>query len=153
VKVEGEKANIVVSVPALEDAPLAGTSANTVMGAEVGAPNNGRRTLGWVVAGTGVIGLGVGTAFAIHAKSKYDDSLPFCRPDDKNKCFQEGITLREDSRRAGNIATLVVGAGAAAVIAGAVLLLTAPSSIDKPRAALVPSVGPDVKGLAVVGTY
>ena len=154
VTVEGEKASVVVTVPALQDAPPeAQTSA--AVSADVVAPTSGsgRRTLGLVVGGAGLVGLGIGTAFALKAKSNYDDSLPFCAAGDNNRCNQDGITRREDARSAGNIATLAVGAGAAALVAGTVLFLTAPSSSDKPRATFVPTVGPESAGLTLVGSY
>ena len=47
------------------------------VGADVGASGSGRRTLGLVVGAVGVVGLGIGTGFALSAKSKYDESVGF----------------------------------------------------------------------------
>jgi hypothetical protein len=104
------------------------------------------------VAGVGVVGLGVGTAFALKAKSNNDDSFGACDPVDKNLCQQKGLDLRNDARTAGNLATVSVGLGVAALVAGGVLYFTAPSD-EKPRTTLVPSVGPGTAGLALVGRY
>jgi len=165
VKVEGDKASVVVTVPALDDAPVE-TQATPSLGASTDVPADGksRRTLALVVGGVGVVGLGIGTVFALQAKAKYDDSLPSC-PTDKNICSAQGVSLRDDARTAGNVATVAIGAGAAALVAGAILFLTAPSagaerdrpltrpSAEKPGAMLVPSAGPGMARLTVWGIY
>jgi tetratricopeptide (TPR) repeat protein len=151
-----EKAVVVVTIPALEDAPagnLAARQADATTGVDVAAAGKSRRRLGAIVAGAGVVGLGVGTVFALRAKSKYDESLRSCTPADKNKCDAQGVSLRDDARGAGTIATIAVGVGGAALVAGAVLFFTAPSSSEQPHAALVPTAGPSTVGLAFVGAY
>jgi hypothetical protein len=153
-KVEGEKASVVVTIPQLEDAPAAPAPApaGEKVSAEVTSGGASRRTLGLVVAGAGVVGLGVGAAFALKAKSNNNDSFAFCDSVDKNSCDQRGVDLRSDARSAGNIATVTVGVSLAALVAGGVLYLTAPSG-DRPRATLVPALGPGHAGLALVGRY
>ena len=165
VKVEGDNASVIVAVPALEDAPVE-TQATPSLGASTDLPPEGktRRTIALVVGGVGVVGLGIGTAFALQAKAKYDDSLPSC-PTDKNICSAQGVSLRDDARTAGNVATVAIGAGAAALVAGAILFLTAPSaggepdrpltrpSRDKAGTVLMPIVGPGIAALTVRGTY
>jgi hypothetical protein len=152
-KVEGDKASIVVTIPPLEDAPAAAPPpVGETMTADASSAGASRRTLGIVVAGVGVVGLGVGTAFALKAKSSNDDSLTHCDPIDKNSCDQQGVDQRTNARSAGNIATVSVGLGIAALVAGGVLYFTAPTG-DKPRAMIVPSAGPGSAGLALVGRY
>ncbi len=157
VQLAGEHASIVVSVPAFDDAPPAERSnAATVAapgGGEAASSVPARRTVALIVGGVGVVGLGIGTVFAIQAKSKYDDSLAHCTEEDKNKCFDEGVRLRGEARSAGNVATVAMGIGGAALIAGAVLFFTAPASTDKPRALVVPTVAPGTAGLFVSGWY
>ena len=65
---------------------------------------------------------------------------------------QGGVDLRDSARTAGTLATVSVGLGAAALVAGGLLYFTAPSG-DKPRAVLVPSAGPGTAGLTLVGRY
>jgi hypothetical protein len=84
-----------------------------------------RRTLGLVVGGAGVVGIGVGTVLALSAKSTFDDADAECN--EENFCTPKGVALREDAVSRGNVATLVFGVGSAALIGGAVLWLTAPS--------------------------
>ena len=157
VAVSGERGNFVVTVPALEDAPLAtvatattGEAASTGAKGPERAAGSARRTLAFIVGGAGVIGLGVGAGFAISAKSKYDESLHSCGSDDKNFCREPGFSLREDARAAGTVATIAVGLGAVALATGVVLLLTAPSS-EGAHVALAP--GPGGAGLSLVGSY
>ncbi len=157
-QVTGEKANVVATIPALEDAPpgagAAAVSSTGAVGADARGHGNGHRTLGLVVGGVGIVGLGIGTVFALSAKSKYDDSVKLCSPADKNLCPAPGVTLRDQARSAGTVATVAFGVGGAALIAGAVLFFTAPSgSTETPRVAVVPAAAPGSAGLVVVGVY
>jgi len=158
-QVTAEKASVVATIPALEDAPTdaAVTSAPPPGGAvrtDVGGSGSGRRTLGLVVGTVGVVGIGVGTGFALNAKSKYNESLGLCSPQDKNLCSSSGVTLRDQARSAGTLATVVLGLGGAALVAGAVLFVTAPAgSSETPRVAVVPAAAPGSAGFVVVGAY
>jgi serine/threonine-protein kinase len=91
-------------------------------------PGSGQRMLGYIVGGVGLVGLAVGTGFALSARSQNEDSKSFCRTDDPNRCSAEGVALRDDARSAGTIATVAFGIGLAAVAGGTVLIVTAPSS-------------------------
>jgi serine/threonine-protein kinase len=148
--------SVVVTIPALENAPPEAEPAAlpppAALSAGTGAGGKGRRTLGLIVGGVGIVGLGIGTAFAISAKAAYDDSLTNCNDNDQNLCKQEGVTRRDEARSAGNVATVAVGVGAAALVAGAVLYLTAPSG-EGAHAVVVPTAGPNGAGLSLVGRY
>jgi hypothetical protein len=154
-KVEGDKASVVITIPALEDAPAtsqASAPTGEPVHADASVAGTTRRTLGLVVAGAGVVGLGVGAVFALKAKSNNDESFGHCDPIDKNSCNQDGVNLRDSARNAGTVATVAVGLGAIALAAGGILFFTAPSG-EKPSAILVPSVAPGNAGLALVGRY
>jgi hypothetical protein len=157
VQVTGDNASVVGTIPPLEDAPPGSAAATASSGAVVAADSSsgrGRRTLGLVVGGVGIVGLGVGTVFALNAKSKYNDSLDSCHPEDKNLCDAHGFAVRDQARSAGNVATVAMGMGGAALVAGAVLYLTAPSTpSEAPRVSVVPSLAPGAAGLVAVGTY
>ncbi len=150
-KVEGDKANVVVSIPPLEDAPAEAAPIQGTVAADVAPAGNGRRTLGLVLGGAGIVGLGVGTAFALSAKAKKNDSLVNC-PAGPNLCNQTGVDQRNEALSAGNVATVAAGAGVVLLAAGAILFFTAPSG-EKPRALVVPSVGSGTAGLSLVGSY
>ncbi len=80
---------------------------------------------GLVTAGIGVVALGVGGVFAAQAKSSYDDSLNGgCT---KNECTAAGLSLRNDARSAGTLATVFVVAGGVLAAGGITMFLVAPS--------------------------
>jgi hypothetical protein len=127
------------------------------------APRSGggaTRTAGWVIAGLGVVGLGVGTVFALRAKSKNDEALA------KNengipRCLGEwcvdpkGIDLTTESRRASMIAIPSLVVGGAALVGGAVMVLVAPPS-DSPKPAKVglkAAFGPGALGAQLGGEW
>jgi hypothetical protein len=162
-----------LTVPPLEDAPPAAASAGpssqgsaggspaSAMGGPGGSPpaaggapgadtsgsdGSTQRIIGIVVGGAGVVSLGVGAFFAASAKSQYNDSLQSCSSVDKNVCNETGVAKRNDARTAGNVATVLVGAGAAALVAGGILFFTAPHrrEAQAARAArfeVVPAIG------------
>jgi hypothetical protein len=155
-KVEGDKASVVITIPPLEEAPAQAQTAPKPEGertsVDLTSDGSGRRTLGIVVAGVGVVGLGVATAFALTARANNEDSFAHCDTVDKNSCLPEGLNLRNDARTQGNLATVSAGVGLVALAAGAVLYFTAPSR-EKAQALVVPTAGPGAAGLAFVGRY
>jgi|CZKU01.1.fsa_nt_gi serine/threonine-protein kinase len=149
VDVAQDGAQSTVGIPALDEAPADSTSAvpavqspgeapatsspgATTEATSTPAPAAGRggpqRVAGAIVAGVGVVGLGVGGVLALGAKSKYNDSLANCEPASPNLCSAAGLSQRDDARSAGNLATVFVGVGAAAIVAGGILWFTAPRS-------------------------
>jgi hypothetical protein len=149
-----------VTVPVLDEAPAeappaspagAATPAATpvsLAGAppspDTTAPNTGnaQRIVGAVLAGAGVVGLGVGGLLALGAKNKYDDSLGHCETSNPNLCSPEGLQQRNDARSEGNVATVFVGAGGALLVAGAITWFTAPHG-SRPATAfqVLPTLG------------
>jgi serine/threonine-protein kinase len=127
-----------VTVPALEDGdrdglPITAAPADALRA--TGAPEKpydrgpmarSQRVLGAVVAGVGVVGIGVGTVFAFDAKSTYDASNRggHCLPDDE--CDGEGRQDRDHAKQKALVATISMAVGAAAVAGGAVLYFLAP---------------------------
>ncbi len=115
------------SVPVQEPAPpQEATRAPEPPTVDTGqSDGSGQRLAGLVVGGVGVVGLGVGTVLGLGAKSTFDESSDHCVD---NRCSDEGLSLRDDAVKQGNVATVVFGLGAAAVVGGAVLYFTAPSA-------------------------
>lgn len=91
-------------------------------------PTNMQRTIGWIVTGVGAAGLGVGAGFGILSLSKRNESNPNCVGD---FCNSEGVTLRDDAIKAGNVATIASIAGGAALLGGILLVATAPSTTEQ----------------------
>jgi hypothetical protein len=168
VDVPQDGALVTVSVPALEALPVEAPpppqpqapspvppGAGNPPGAEQDGSSGGtQRLIGLLIGGAGVVGLGVGGVFAVIAKNRYNDSLPNCHPDDVNVCNGTGFSQRNDARDAGNIATVAVSVGAAAVVGGAVIWLTAPRVVSsQPSSALRVGVAPTVGGAVLQGVW
>jgi hypothetical protein len=139
VQVVGRADTLQVTIPALEDAPpLAAQErtpaprADTVETQPPPAPEaphdsagNGERLAGALLAGAGVLGIGVGTFFSFDAKSTYDASnRGECSTD--NMCSSAGLHDRDVANQKALVATLAMGIGAAAVLSGGILYFFAP---------------------------
>jgi hypothetical protein len=132
VELRPSKQNLGVDVPPLEDAQPA-PSAQAVASAEAAPaeavaetpaegehPGRTQRLVGLIVGGTGIVGVGVGGVVALMAKSQMNAAQSETNP-----------AAHSDSVSAlgtGNLATVVVGIGAAAVVAGAIVWFTAPDA-------------------------
>ncbi len=162
---------VTVTIPTLKDAPVeppppptatttapppppptATTSAPPPPPLPPAEDGSGRRTVGLIVGGAGVVGLALGTVFALSAKSKYDESLKACGTD-KNLCTQPGVDQRDSARTAGNIASVGFGVGAVLVATGAVLWFTAPSGNGKTGDKGSIQVAPTLGGAMVRGQF
>jgi len=110
-----------------------------------GASGRGQRIAGWIVGGAGVAAMGVASALALSAKSSYEGA-PGCNA---TACTDEsGFEARNSAHAQGNVATVVFIVGAAAVVGGGVLWLTAPSSASATSAGNGGSAGTLRFGLA-----
>ena len=92
----------------------------------------GQTIAGIVVGAVGVAGLAVGTGLGLAAKSSFDDSEQHC---EGSFCHPEGLDLRDQAGLQADVATALFSIGAAAVVAGVVLVITAPSDDTTPTAA------------------
>jgi hypothetical protein len=137
------------SPPGPAQAPPAGAGVVGSPGPQHAASST-QRSIGWVVGGIGVVGLGVGAGLAVLAKSKNSSSLANCESASPNLCSPTGISERDSALSAGNASTVAVGVGAAAVVGGLLLVFTAPSSS---AAAAAWVVGPTPGGAVVRGTW
>jgi hypothetical protein len=124
---EGDKAqsvSVVLSGPGAPSSSPAEAVAPASDGSGGGAPpastpTSTARLLGLVLGGAGIVGMGVGAAVALDAKSK-----------DDRAAGEPGTARQTDSSSAvseGNVATVVLGVGAAMAVAGVILWLTAPT--------------------------
>jgi hypothetical protein len=156
-----------VTVPALEAAPVASapvpppaapapSAPAPAPAAPTGSASTGstQRILGLVVAGVGVAGLGASAIVAVLAKNKYNDSLQNC-PTDPNVCNGTGVSQRNDALRDGNISTVVFSVGAAALVGGVIVWLTAPSASGSSSSAASAHVvvQPTLGGAVVQGAW
>lgn len=130
IQLDPDGAELVVTVGELEPAP---DDEPTVpvptpdTGPDV-QPTDGttQRVLGIVIGSLGLAGIAVGTATGVLAMNKNDESLEHC-PVDPNRCTAEGVDLRDEALTMGTVSTVGFAVGGAALVAGVILLLTAPS--------------------------
>jgi len=113
-----------------------------------------QRTLGWIVAGAGVVGLGVGAGFGLSSLSSRDESREHCTRD---ACNSTGVALRDDAIRAGNVSTVATIAGGAALVGGIVLVLTAPKGTERAERSgslrAAPNVATNGGGFMLQGSF
>jgi tetratricopeptide (TPR) repeat protein len=97
---------------------------------------HGQRVAGIVIAGAGVVTVGVSTYLALAARSKYNDALAASCMGMTNACNMQGLTDTHDARSAANTATIIGGVGLAAIAAGIVVYVIAPHAASSTEHAL-----------------
>jgi serine/threonine-protein kinase len=103
-------------------------------------PGTTRRWVGIGVGAAGLVGIAVGSAFGLSAKSKLDDSNSGpC--DAQDKCDRSGLALRQDASNAATASTIAFAIGGVAVAAGVVLYVTAPHASQTVGVAVSPTPG------------
>jgi hypothetical protein len=101
-------------------------------------PGKTRRWIGLGVGALGIVGVGVGSAFGLIAKSKLDDSnSSHC--DSTNHCDPAGLSMRKDSESAATASTALFVAGGVALAAGIVLYVTAPRATASSAIVVAPA--------------
>jgi len=165
VKVEGK--TVIVRVPPLEPevavVPVApqvpvvsekpAPEPTPPKGDEGGLGLSGQAIAGIVVGAVGIVGMGVGLALGLTAKSRYDEAADHCNG---GRCANAWLHETQSARSQGDAATAVFCIGAAAVVTGLIVWLTAPSASEPPaEARLGVGVGPaaDGAGLRLVGSW
>ena len=113
-----------------------------------------QRAIGWVVTSLGVAGVGVGAGFGLSSLGKRNAAREHCNG---VGCDSDGVALRDDAFRNGNIATISMIAGGAAIAGGLLLVLTAPRDAP-PRERVgniraVPTTAVGGGGLSLQGVF
>jgi hypothetical protein len=106
-----------------------------------------RRVIAYVLAGMGVIGVGIGGAYGVVAIAKNGSSNAdgHC---DATGCDATGKQLREDALGAATASTVAFGVGLAALAAGVVVYVTAPKGVR-----VGPALGASFQGITVQGSW
>jgi hypothetical protein len=91
------------------------------------------RIIGFTGIGLGAAAVGVGSVFAIRAKSAWNDVGNHC--DSAAACDPAGLEINRDARDKGNVATVLIVAGLVVAAAGAACLLFWPKPAP-PKSAL-----------------
>jgi len=95
-------------------------------GAELAKPSKGRMIGGVTTASIGLGAMIAGAVMGGIAKSNHDDSASHCGED--NRCDQTGVDIRADARALGDAGTVVFFVGAAALVTGTIVWLSAPKA-------------------------
>jgi hypothetical protein len=108
------------------------------------APGSTQRTVGLAVAGAGLVGVGVGTYFSLHAKSTYDAATSSGHCQANNQCDATGKQDRANAFSQATVATVTMAVGAGAIATGVVLYFIAPK-----REPVAIALAPSARGGAV----
>jgi len=116
---------------------------------------NSKKTIGVVVAGVGLVGVGVAIGTGLHAMSLASDRDALCAPG--TVCYnQQAFNLNHDAQVNQLVAVISGVVGAVAIGAGGVLFFTAGSGQPKPatgRVQLTPMIGAGTAGLRLGGAF
>jgi serine/threonine-protein kinase len=188
VTVAANSAMATIEVPSLQDAPTPTaadtprTSAKPLPSSTAGAvaqppdtpatidqgatehPGRTQRLIAYTAGGIGVAGLATGTVLGLVAKKKESQSADHCRKDDPTACTDPiGVDLRNSGHRYATAANIAFGVGAAGLVTGVVLYLTAPSGAKDnasgesertaARLSIVPVVAERSSSLLVTGSF
>lgn len=110
------------------------------------------RTVGFVLAGLGFVGIGIGSFFAIRAASEAGSAAADPALCTGGVCTAAGRSALAELRTQRTIATLMVGGGMVGLAGGAIMLSLddEPSSAEPaPKLAIGAAVGEDGAGLRV----
>jgi len=149
---EGEK-NRVESVTLGPAAPPLSPIASFISTPAAPSTWNDRKTIAVVTGGVGVVGVGLGIAWAAFASSAQSQEHSNCSP---SSCTNRGQAVADYDTAQKNAtgATIGIIAGAALVAAGVVLWITAPPSAPASSAIawrIAPSIVPSGAGLTLGG--
>lgn len=103
-------------------------------------PGRTERVVAVAIAAGGATAILVGSFFSLKAKARYDDSNEggACLPD--NECTPAGMQDRQSASSMATVATVAMGAGAAALAGAAAVYLSAPKTTSA-KVALSPDAG------------
>lgn len=164
VTTSGEGSTITVEVPALEKAPEPPQQPPGDDGTDVFRnrpeptpdpdPGKGRRLIGLSLGGVGIAGIGVGIVFGVGARSAFNTAQDTC-DGDVGDCRGDVDSAAGDvdsARSKALISTIGIGVGAAALLGGAILYVTAPKAAEK-APTVTPTFGDGTAGVVVTGRF
>jgi tetratricopeptide (TPR) repeat protein len=107
------------------------------------------------LGGAGVAAIGVGLLFGAKASAAFQDAKALCS--DNLVCdpesYDQGKQLTRDARTSATLSTVLVAAGGAAIVAGAIVVLTRPRTRERAMARIVPVTHDRGAGLAILGRF
>ncbi|HET7538726.1 MAG TPA: hypothetical protein VFK05_02605 [Polyangiaceae bacterium] len=114
-----------------------------------------QRTLALVAGGVGIAGITAGTFLGLAAGSRMQRARGLCS-DGQSGCSDEALALQDQAGGFALGSTIAFGVGAAGLVGGIGLWLTAPNHSERPRDArvrVVPIIGIGSGGIQAVGTW
>jgi hypothetical protein len=87
---------------------------------------SGQRMAGYVIGGVGVAGIGIGAGFGVAAIFKQKDSNAICPGTVCRRDQESALELNQDAKTFARVSNIAFGVGAVGVVAGSILILTAP---------------------------
>ncbi len=148
---DGEQAT--VPLPLLEPEPEAGAGGGAPRGVshdDRGAGSNSA-TLGYVLGGVGLLGIGVGSVTGLVALGKNNDAKALC-PAPGRCASREGVDANDSAQSLGTVSTIAFVAGGLGLATGAVLVLTSRRTPNTARVEVTPLLG-QTNGLLVGGAF
>ncbi|MEO7733220.1 MAG: hypothetical protein ABIY55_19815 [Kofleriaceae bacterium] len=150
-----------IAIPTLTPKPIATPVAEAPKPIAAGrvapapAPASTRKYAALGIGAAGVVAVGVGLVFGAKASSNYNDATTLCGPDVlcSKPDYARGSQLTQDAHSSATISTVLVIGGGAAIVAGAIVLLTAPRPQERATARLVPVLHDGGAGLALAGGF
>jgi len=167
IEIAGSGAATTVTIPKLQATAVAAATPRVIdadvekkpVSSEAGATGNGGRTVGYVLLGAGVVGVGVGSYFGLHAFAQWGTRKDGC----VNGCTVEAKKAGDSAASAALISDIGFGVGLIAAGVGTYLILsskpasetsTASVSHDAHRTlSLLPVANANGGGLWLNGTY
>jgi hypothetical protein len=155
---------IVMGSPPARSPASPGGPSDSLVGAPSSSPEDatssglgGQRTLGLVMGGVGIAGLGVGTIFGLLASSAWNRAKSACGGDTSH-CSNVSVADADSStmQTDGTVSTTAFVAGGVLLVAGTIVFLTGGHHAEReptPGVAVVPDVGRGQGGVAIVGRF
>ena len=115
-----------------------------------------QRVLGLVASGVGVAGLAVGSAFGLMAISQKNDQTTDCGSGPGCKNYDQAVSAHSNATTDSTISTTAFVAGAAFLVGGVALYLTASHGSEHPSGiaiSLIPSVAHEGGTLSMRGSF
>lgn len=102
-----------------------------------GTSGNVQRGIGVATGIVGLVGVAIGTGFAVRAHSRGQDADANCYPNrgitTPGACNSTGFTANSDAQHASTVSIVSFAVGGASLVSGLVLILTAPSNGSQHR--------------------
>lgn len=122
-------------------------------------PSRTRKVIGLATVGVGAVAAGVGAYFGLAARTSFADAKAVCGGDlacDSPADLARSQAKVDDARSQALLSTVLIGVGAAAVVGGAVVWLTAPGRPERKDQAtlrVTPVITADRAALVVGGQF